>query len=252
MPSIRGQSILIIGGSSGIGAGVAKLAAADGVNISIASSNPTRVANAVKGIETYVPDAKIKGYTIDITSPDIEVLLEKLFSDVTAANGTRLDHIIYTANTLNMKPLPEITAEYLRDSGQFSLIAPMLIGKLGPKFLNPGPKSSLILTSGRVAERPVKGYTMGAHRAAGLYGMTRALALDLAPIRVNIVSPGATETEMWGDEAQRAARREMMKKLLLLGKAGTPEEVGEAYIYLMKDSNATGTVVHSDGGSLIQ
>ncbi|KAE9374621.1 NAD(P)-binding protein [Stipitochalara longipes BDJ] len=252
MPPIKGQSILIIGGSSGIGAGVAKLAAAESVTVAIASSNSTRVANTVKAIENSVSNAKITGYTIDLTSNDVEALLEKLFSDVTTANGTKLDHIIYTANTLNMKPLSEVTADYLRDSNQFSLIAPMLIGKLGPKFLNPGPKSSLILTSGRIAERPVKGYTMGAHRAAGLYGLTRALALDLAPIRVNIVSPGATETEMWGDEAQRAPRREMMKKLILLGKAGMPEEVGEAYIYLMKDSNATGTVVNSDGGALLQ
>ena len=252
MPSIRGQSILIIGGSSGIGAGVAKLAAADGVTVAIASSNPARVTNTVKAIGDSVPNAKINGFTIDLTSDDVEALLEELFSNVTAANGTKLDHIIYTANQLNMKPLSEVTVSYLRDSNQFSLIAPMLIAKLGPKYLNPGPKSSLILTSGRVAERPVKGYTMGAHRAAGLYGLTRALALDLAPIRVNIVSPGATETEMWGDEATRAPRREMMKKLILLGKAGTPEEVGEAYIYLMKDSNATGSVVNSDGGALLQ
>jgi NAD(P)-dependent dehydrogenase (short-subunit alcohol dehydrogenase family) len=91
---------------------------------------------------------------------------------------------------------------------------------------------------------------MGAYRAAGLYGLTRALALDLAPIRVNIVSPGATE--MWGDEQQRAQRREMMKSRMLLGKVGTAEEVGEAYVYLMKDSNTTGIVVSSDGGALIQ
>jgi NAD(P)-dependent dehydrogenase (short-subunit alcohol dehydrogenase family) len=252
MPPISGQSILIIGGSSGIGAGVAKLAAAEGVIVSIASSNPTRVATAIKTIESSVANAKIEGYTVDLMSNDVEVLLEKLFTDVTTANSTQLDHIIYTANRVNMKPLAEVTADYLRDSNQFSLIVPMLLSKLAPRFLNPSAKSSIILTSGRIAEKPVKGYTMGAYRAAGLYGLTRALALDLAPIRVNIVSPGATETEMWGDEQQRAQRREMMKSRMLLGKVGTAEEVGEAYVYLMKDSNATGIVVSSDGGALIQ
>jgi NAD(P)-dependent dehydrogenase (short-subunit alcohol dehydrogenase family) len=252
MPPISGQSILIIGGSSGIGAAAAKLAAAEGVKVSIASSNPTRIANAVKAIEKSVANAKITGYTIDLTSDDVEDLLEKLFSDVTTANGAKLDHIITTANTVNMKPLADVTADYLRDSTKFSLIVPMLIGKLAPRFLNPSYKSSIILTSGRIAEKPVKGYTMGAFRATGLYGLTRALALDLAPLRVNIVSPGATETEMWGDEQQRAQRREMMKNRMLLGKVGDAEEVGEAYIYLMKNSNSTGSVVSSDGGAFVQ
>jgi NAD(P)-dependent dehydrogenase (short-subunit alcohol dehydrogenase family) len=107
MPPISGQSILIIGGSSGIGAGAAKLAAAEGVNVSIASSNPARVANAVKTIQTSVPHARVTGHTIDLTSDGVEAVLEKLFTDITTANGAKLDHIITTANTLNMKPCPK-------------------------------------------------------------------------------------------------------------------------------------------------
>ena len=252
MPPISGQSILIIGGSSGIGAAAAKLAAAEGVNVSVASSNPARVANAVKAISTSVPHAKITGYTIDLTSDDVEAHLEKLFTDITTANGAKLDHIITTANTVDMKPLPEIAASYLRDSSKFSLIAPMLIGKLGPRFLKPSYRSSIILTSGRIAERPVKGYTMGAYRAAGIYGLTRALALDLAPVRVNVVGPGATETEMWGDEVKRKQMREIMTGRMLLGWVGDAVEVAEAYVYLMKNTNSTGSVVGSDGGAFLQ
>lgn len=252
MPPISGQSILIIGGSSGIGAGVAKLAAIEGVTVAIASSNAAKVANTVKAIQDSVANANISGYIIDLKSDDVEAHLEKLFSDVTAANGVKLDHIIYTANSFTMTTLATVTADWLRNSSKFSLVAPTLIGKLAPRFLNPGPKSSLVLTSGRVAEKPAKAFTMGSYPAAGLYGLTRALALDLAPIRVNCVSPGATETEMWGDEASRAQRRKILGPMILLGKAGLPEEVGEAYIYLMKDSNTTGTIVNSDGGALIQ
>jgi NAD(P)-dependent dehydrogenase (short-subunit alcohol dehydrogenase family) len=252
MPPISGQSILIIGGSSGIGAATAKLAAAEGVNVSIASSNPTRVANAIKAISTSGPHAKITGYIIDLTSDEVEAHLEKLFTDITTANGAKLDHIITTANTVNMKPLSEITASYLRDSSKFTLIAPMMIGKLGPRFLKPSYRSSIILTSGRIAEKPVKGYTMGAYPAAGIYGLTRALALDLAPVRVNVVSPGATETELWGDEGKRKQMREMMTGRMLLGKVGDAEEVAEAYVYLMKNTNSTGSVVGSDGGSFLQ
>jgi len=243
---------LVIGGSSGIGAAVAKLAVAQGVHVYIASSNPDRVANAVKAIESSVPNAKIQGLTIDLDSDDIESRLEKLLTEVTTSIGNQLDHVIYTANTLNMKPISEVTVDYLRTSGQFRLITPLLIAKLAPRFLNPSYKSSLIFTSGRVADRPVKGYTMGSVLCAALIGITRALALDLAPIRVNVVSPGATDTEMWGTGEERAQRREMFGKMALLGKPGTAEEVGEAYIYLMRDFNNTGSCVNTSGGALIQ
>lgn len=98
----------------------------------------------------------------------------------------------------------------------------------------------------------MKGFTIGAAYAASVFGLSRSLALELAPCRVNVVSPGATETEMWGPEEERAKRREMISSGALLGKPGSPEEVGEAYIYLMKDSNATGTIISTSGGSLVQ
>jgi NAD(P)-dependent dehydrogenase (short-subunit alcohol dehydrogenase family) len=251
MPSISGQSILVLGGSSGIGAAVAKLAAEQGVHVSIASSNPTRVSNAVKALKDAVPHAKITGFTIDLDTAQVEDHLVKLLTDITS-NGTKLDHIVFTANSLNLKPLDQVTVDYLRNSGQFGLVVPMILAKLAPRFLNSSYKSSLIFTSGRVAEKPVKGYTMGAAFGAALFGITRSLALDLAPIRVNCVSPGATDTELWGNDEQRAQRRQMYTKIALLGKAGTAEEVGEAYIYLMRDFNNTGTTVSTSGGALIQ
>ena len=89
---------------------------------------------------------------------------------------------------------------------------------------------------------------MQAAYGAGLYGMTRGLALDLAPRRVNCVSPGATITELWGPKEMREKRAEMMKERMLLGKVGSPEEVAEVYVYLMRSWNATGSVVSSNGG----
>lgn len=251
MPPIRGQSILVLGGSSGIGAGLAKLAAAEDVLVYIASSNPTRVTDAVKAIEASVPGARIKGFVIDLDTSDIETRLEKLLSDITAT-GTKLDHIIHTANTLDLKPISEVTVDYLRNNAQFGFVVPVILAKLAPRFLNSSYKSSLIFTGGRVGEKPVPGFTVSAGWAAALSGLTRSLALDLAPIRVNLVSPGATDTEMWGTGEQRAQRREMYSNLALLKKVGTAEEVGEAYIYLMKDSNNTGTCVNTSGGILIQ
>lgn len=94
---------------------------------------------------------------------------------------------------------------------------------------------------------------MGAGWAALLSGAVRALALEMAPIRVNAVSPGATATELWGPPGEARERLEAaVSAAALLGKPGLPEEVGEAYIYLMKDTNNTGSIVSSSGGALLQ
>jgi NAD(P)-dependent dehydrogenase (short-subunit alcohol dehydrogenase family) len=253
MPSIKGQSILVIGGSSGIGAAVAELVAQAGArHVAIASSNPTRVADAVEKLKAASPDANITGYPCDLSNDDVESRLEQLFTDITTTTEAKLDHVVFTAAILKQKPLSELTVEFLRDAGHLGLTTPLLIAKLSPRFLNQTYKSSLIFTSGRIGQKPVQGYTLGSAYAAALFGLTRSLAIDLAPCRVNVVSPGATETEMWGPEESRAQRREIISKSSLLGKPGSPEEVGEAYIYLMKDTNTTGTIISTSGGSLLQ
>jgi len=83
--------------------------------------------------------------------------------------------------------------------------------------------------------------------------MVRGLAVDLKPVRVNLVSPGAVETELW-DSLSKEAREGYFKGLgtkMLTGKIGMPEDVAECYLWLMKDKNVTGTVVQTDGGALL-
>lgn len=116
MPPIKGQSVVIIGGSSGIGAAAAKLSCVEGLKVAIASSNRSRVDEAVKKIQDEVPGAKISGFTVDISGYDMESHLEKLFTDVTEANGGQIDHVILTAGLANVKPISEFTAEYFREA----------------------------------------------------------------------------------------------------------------------------------------
>jgi NAD(P)-dependent dehydrogenase (short-subunit alcohol dehydrogenase family) len=89
--------------------------------------------------------------------------------------------------------------------------------------------------------------------ATGLQGMVRAMALDLKPIRVNLVSPGAVDTDLWkpfGEEGKQKMFEEMEKKLPV-GKVGRAEDVAESFLYLMKDHNVTGAMVSTSGGSLL-
>lgn len=115
MPPIKGQSVIIIGGSSGIGAAAAKLACVEGLKVAIASSSQSRVDQAIMKIQDVVPDAQISGFTVDISGDDMESRLEKLFTDVTEANGGQIDHIILTAGIANIKPISEFTVEYFKE-----------------------------------------------------------------------------------------------------------------------------------------
>ncbi|KAL4778315.1 hypothetical protein BJX76DRAFT_362860 [Aspergillus varians] len=228
----EGSNILVIGGSTGIGAAVAKLAAAEGdVHVSIASSNLSHVETTVQRIQTAVPHAQIKGYTVDVGGDDAESRLEKLL--------------------VEFKFLHDVSVDFLRGDAQFLVFAPLLIAKIAPSFMVKSYRSSITFTSGRTAEKSVKGAAALAGWGAALFGITRTLALDLAPIRVNLVSPGTTDTEIQGPEEQREKNMAAAAERALLGKVGTP--VAEAYIYLMKDSNNTGTCAStSRGGGLVQ
>jgi NAD(P)-dependent dehydrogenase (short-subunit alcohol dehydrogenase family) len=251
MPSITGQSIVILGGSSGIGLGVAKLALNEGVKVAIVSSNPTRVAAAVDGLKKEFPGGQIVGYDCDLRADDVEVHLEKLFTQVVAANGgTPLDHIVFTAgDPLAMRTLKEINVDFIRDAGKVRFVAPLLIAKLAPRFLKNSHTSSFIMTSGAVSQKPMPEWSVVASYSSALHGLTRNLALDLKPIRVNLVSPGAVDTELWGPNREQLVAQ--FSKGAFMGKIGTAEEVGESYIYFMKDTNATGSMISTNGGSLL-
>lgn len=142
-----------------------------------------------------------------------------------------------------------------RSTGQIRFFAALLVAKVGSKYLNKGPFSSIILTTGSISQKPRPDWSIIAGYASGLNAMTRNLAFDLQPIRVNLVSPGAIQTELWdgmtGDEKAKQAMFEQAAKAAPTGRLGQPEDVAEAYLFLMKDANVTGTTVDSNSGALL-
>lgn len=105
-----------------------------------------------------------------------------------------------------------------------------------------------------MSHRPNKGWTLIAAWGSGVEGITRGLAVDLAPTRVNMVSPGAVHTELFNDisEDKLPGVLKGFSDGTLVGEVGTPENLAEAYLYSMRDGFTTGAMISSDGGRLLK
>lgn len=246
---LQNKHVLVIGGTSGIGFAVAEASLASGARVTVSSSNQSRVDAAVEKLKAEFPNGTSAGHACDLSKPTVEEDIKALFSKV-----GKVDHIVYTAgDKLHMAPISEISYEKIIAAGQMRFFAPLLVAKVGSKYLSPGPQSSITLTTGTISQKPSPDWTMIAGYAAGLHGMTRNLAVDLKPVRVNLVSPGAVVTELWDSFGEEAKEKLLQKAAAAVptGRVAQPEDVAEAYLFLMKDSNVTGTVVNSDSGNLL-
>ena len=252
---LANKRILIIGGSSGIGYAVAEAALEHGAHVTISSSQESKIFSAMSSLLQSYPSAKprLNGYPCNLASSEVENNIQHLLS-ATNAGGGKLDHIVFTAgDKLAQAPIEEITLEKMQMAAMVRFNAPLLLAKHASANLNPGPASSIVLTTGAVSEKPMKGWSLVAGYATGLHGQMRNLALDLAPIRVNLISPGAVLTPLWGDYPKEMLEVMMdrFKKHSATGEIGRPEDVAEAYLYAMRDWNLTGSVISTNGGALL-
>lgn len=249
---LQNKHVLVIGGTSGLGFAVAEASLASGAHVTVSSSNLSRVESSVQKLKASFPSSSVAGYACDLSQPTVEKDIEALFFKV-----GKVDHIVYTAgDKLATSPVADITYEKIVAAGQMRFFAPLLVAKVGREYLSPGPFSSIVLTTGSISQKPRPDWSIVAGYASGLHAMTRNLALDLKPVRVNLVSPGAVETELWdammpGDEKAKQAMFENVAKSVPTGRFAKAEDVAEAYLFLMKDPNVTGTVVDSNSGALL-
>lgn len=257
---LAGHRVLIFGGTSGIGFAVAEAALEHGATVILSSSKPARVENAIQRLKDAYPDpnfhARITGYPCDLSIAEkLEENLHPLFNQATENRTALLDHIVFTAgNWVKFSTLEDLSLEYIRNVGNVRYLAPLIIAKLARSYMKVVDTSSITLTSSGTHFRPPLQWTAICGFLAGLEGVTRSLAVELAPIRVNTVYPGSIKTELF-DGWPQDKLPELMDKWAsqnLLNKIGRPEEVAEAYVYAMKDSFATGTMITSDGGKRIK
>lgn len=236
---ITGNTIIVVGGSSGMGFGVAQAALAKGADVIIVGRSPERLAQAAENLA----NAKhVRTISADVTS---EEEVRRLFE----AAGS-FDHLfVSAASNLAYQPIREFDLDAARKTIDAKLVAALLLSKYAARQIN--EHGSITFTAGIAAERPMPTAALVAAVNGGLFSFTCALAIGLAPVRVNTISPGWIDTPIWETSAlaaNRSAMFEQMAQRLPAGRIGRPSDIGHAAIFLMENEFTTATVLPVDGG----
>jgi len=236
---LDGKKVILLGGSSGIGYAVAEYALAEGARVVIGSSHAGRVDAAVAALGT-----KAEGNALDLTD---EAAIEAFFNGVGS-----FDHLVFTAgDSLKLGEIGATDLSLARRAFDIRYWGALAAVKYGaPRIVQGG---SIVLTTGVAALRPRSGWAFGASVCGAMEALTRALAVELAPLRVNAVSPGLIATNLWQNMSEED-RREMYEqagKHLPVGRVGEARDVAGAYLFLMESAFATGQTVVVDGGAVL-
>jgi NAD(P)-dependent dehydrogenase (short-subunit alcohol dehydrogenase family) len=239
---LKGKRIIVLGGSAGIGFAVARYAAREGAEVIVASSNSGRVEQAVAQLRSITPGAS--GHAVDLRSPAaVRALFEK---------SGRIDHLVYTAGEeLLIQSLGELDLAAARAFFELRYWGALTaIQAARPHLAEDG---SIVLTSGAAGHRPHPGFVIGASICAAVEAAARTLAVELAPMRVNVVCPGFVDTELWANiplEGRQKMFRDAAAKLPV-GRIGTADDIAEHYLSFMRGRYVTGQVLVVDGGGLL-
>ncbi|MCJ1409872.1 hypothetical protein MMC19_003956 [Ptychographa xylographoides] len=250
--------VLIIGGSSGIGYAVAEACLEAGATVILSSSQESRIAASISSLTKTYPSAahgRLSGHACDLSSPaTLEDNIATLFSDATAGGTRELNHVIFTAgDKLAMMPLESASLAAIQQAGMVRFFAPILVAKHAARVLPKSPLSSYTMTTGSVSEHPMPNWAIINSYATGSHGMCRGLALDMKPVRVNLISPGGVETPLWDGmpRADYETLKKHMEEKTTTGVMGKPEDVAESYMYVLRDRNVSGSVISTNGGALL-
>lgn len=237
--NIAGKKVIVVGGSSGMGLVVARTALEHGAEVVVVGRSRERLARAA---ETLAGGECLSTIAADVTRED-EV--SSLFASV-----GRFDHLfVSAASNLTYQPVRELELEAARQTIDAKFVAALLLAKYGSCQIS--PSGSITFTSGIAAERPLPtGYLVGAVNGA-LFSLAYGLAVALAPVRVNTLSPGWIDTPVWETSAlaaNKAAMFAQMSQRLPAGRIGIPADIGHAALFLMENEFTTGIVLPVDGG----
>ncbi|MVM33782.1 SDR family oxidoreductase [Spirosoma sp. HMF4905] len=234
-----GKRVVLIGGSSGIGLATAKAAAAEGAQVIIASSNQQRIDQAL----TELPEGS-EGYRVDLTN---EQEVVGFFDQIGG-----FDHLVYTAGEgIKLSNLANAQLDEARSYFNIRYWGAFMAVKYGYPHMS--KDGSIVLTSGIASQRPNAGWSLGASICAAMEGFTRAMAMELAPVRVNAVSPGVVKTNLWSgmSDADREGMYSQIGSSLPVKRVGEAEDIAQTYLYLLRQPFSTGQIITVDGGAVL-
>jgi len=234
-PELRGQTVVVIGGSSGIGLETARRARAEGANVVITGRNPERLQHAALELDARSSAA------FDATDFD---RLERFFDEL----PTPVDHVMITAGRPYYARLTDIDFEQARRTVDQHLWLPLHVARNAAAKVRPG--GTLLFTSGTGGRRPAVGMALSSALTVALPALTKALALELAPVRVNLIAPGFVDTPLsaalLGDRLDE--RRNQLRTTLPIRRVVGPADVAALAVHLMTNTALTGATYDIDGG----
>jgi NAD(P)-dependent dehydrogenase (short-subunit alcohol dehydrogenase family) len=236
---LKDKRIVILGGTSGIGLATAQAAAQEGATLVVASSQQRSVDKALATLP-----GSTEGRTLDLLNEDA---VRGLFDRVGA-----FDHLVFTAGeSLQLGEVAATSLASARQAFNLRFRGAFAAAKYASGLIRPG--GSIVLTTGIASLRPRKGWAVAASICGAMDALTRALAVELAPVRVNAVSPGVVRTALWSNmsEADRDAMYRDIGAALPVGRVGEARDIAQAYLYLMREGFSTGQVVVVDGGTVL-
>ena len=261
---LQDARVLVFGGTSGIGFGIANLCLSQGSTVIISGSKQPKVDDKVALLRSYypsIPAERISGLACDLVdTANLEANLKALLEKATNGGENKLDHITWTAGDIPKLPkIDQVNVEetlvgfHLRFQGSIGLAKVLL----NNEFVKKSPSSSLTLTGGVNTRKPMPGWSVLAGYGGSMEGLMRGLAVDLKPIRVNLVAPGAIKTELWDGFSTRypggvESFEKMLQGTTLTDTVGEPSDTAEAYAWCMKDRFVTGSIASTNGGSLLK
>ena len=233
-PQLLGQTVVVLGGSAGIGLETARRARAEGAEVILTGRNPERLQHAALEL------GALSSAAFDATDFN---RLAQFFDELPMP----VDHVLVTGPGPYYAPLAELDFERARRNVEAHLFLPMHVALNATGKVRPG--GTLLFISGTGGRRPAAGALITALTAA-LPALTKALAIELAPVRVNLIAPGFVDTPLSATllGGRLDERREQLRTTLPIGRVVGPADVAALAAHLMTNTAVTGATYDIDGG----
>lgn len=234
-PALVGQTVVVIGGSAGIGFETARRARAEGANVIVTGRDPARLERAANEL------GALRFAAFDAVDA---VQLARFFADLSAP----IDHVMVTAGRPHYANLLQMDLAEARRALDEHLLLPLQVARLSAGKLTPG--GTLLFMSGTGGRRPGLGFGLIPTVTSALPALIASLALELTPVRINLIAAGFVDTplsaEILGDELEN--RRGQLRATLPIRRVVGPEDVAALAVHLMSNTAITGSAYDIDGG----